>query len=82
MNETGTREEKTIAKRIVLNISRMTTHNGPGIRTLIMFKGCPLRCLWCSTPESQKSEPELLFSRANAPSVASVFLSAHWMRLL
>jgi len=59
MNETGTREEKTIAKRIVLNISRMTTHNGPGIRTLIMFKGCPLRCIWCSTPESQKSEPEL-----------------------
>ena len=59
MNETGTREEKTIAKRIVLNISRMTTHNGPGIRTLIMFKGCPLRYIWCSTPESQKSEPEL-----------------------
>jgi len=59
MNETGTREEKTTAKRIVLNISRMTTHNGPGIRTLVMFKGCPLRCLWCSTPESQKSEPEL-----------------------
>lgn len=47
--------------RLVLNIYRMTTHNGPGIRTLVQFKGCPLRCLWCSTPESQKTEPELAF---------------------
>jgi pyruvate formate lyase activating enzyme len=46
-------------KRLVLGISRMTVHNGPGIRTLILFKGCPLRCLWCSTPESQKAEPEI-----------------------
>lgn len=37
----------------------MTIHNGPGIRTLILFKGCPLRCLWCSTPEAQKAEPEI-----------------------
>ena len=46
-------------KRHVLSITRMTTHNGPGIRTLILFKGCPLRCLWCSTPESQKLAPEI-----------------------
>jgi pyruvate formate lyase activating enzyme len=45
--------------RLILNITRMTVHNGPGIRTLILFKGCPLCCLWCSTPESQKSEPEI-----------------------
>ncbi|MFC1864098.1 glycyl-radical enzyme activating protein [Thermodesulfobacteriota bacterium] len=51
--------ERTIAKRIVLHISRGTVHNGPGIRTLILFKGCPLRCLWCSTPESQMSKPEI-----------------------
>lgn len=37
----------------------MTNHNGPGIRTLVHFKGCPLRCRWCSTPESQKREEEL-----------------------
>ncbi len=47
------------AKRVVLSITRMTIHNGPGIRTLILFKGCPLRCLWCSTPESQKTEPQI-----------------------
>jgi pyruvate formate lyase activating enzyme len=45
--------------RLVLNITRMTIHNGPGMRTLILFKGCPLHCCWCSTPESQKSEPEI-----------------------
>jgi pyruvate formate lyase activating enzyme len=52
---------KAIEKRLVLSISRMTVHNGPGIRTTIMFKGCPLRCLWCSTPESQELEPEIAF---------------------
>ncbi len=45
--------------RLVLSITRMTIHNGPGMRTLILFKGCPLHCLWCSTPESQKTEPEI-----------------------
>jgi pyruvate formate lyase activating enzyme len=46
-------------KRLVLSIQRMTIHNGPGLRTLVLFKGCPLRCLWCSTPESQKLESEI-----------------------
>ena len=45
--------------RLVLGIQRMTIHNGPGLRTLVLFKGCPLHCLWCSTPESQKPEPEI-----------------------
>jgi pyruvate formate lyase activating enzyme len=52
------RSEST-AKRLVLSITRMTIHNGPGIRTLILFTGCPLHCTWCSTPESQKAEPEI-----------------------
>lgn len=46
--------------RHVLSITRMTIHNGPGIRTLVLFKGCPLRCLWCSTPESQNQNPEIV----------------------
>jgi pyruvate formate lyase activating enzyme len=49
--------------RLVLSVSRMTIHNGPGIRTLILFKECSLRCLWCSTPESQKGQPEIAFRR-------------------
>jgi pyruvate formate lyase activating enzyme len=46
---------------IVLGITRMTIHNGPGYRTLVLFKGCPLRCKWCSTPESQSDKPQLGF---------------------
>ncbi len=44
---------------MVLSIGRMTIHNGPGLRNVIYFKGCPLRCRWCSTPESQSAAPEL-----------------------
>lgn len=43
----------------IFEISRMTNHNGPGFRTLVHFKGCPLRCKWCSTPESQMVEEEI-----------------------
>ena len=46
-------------KRLVLGIFRMTIHNGPGIRTLILLKGCPLHCIWCSTPEAQKASQEI-----------------------
>lgn len=49
----------TFDSPLVLSITRMTIHNGPGIRTLILFKGCPLHCVWCSTPESRKTEPEI-----------------------
>lgn len=43
----------------IFNIQRYSIHDGPGIRTVVFFKGCPLQCLWCSNPESQYSKPEL-----------------------
>jgi len=46
---------------LVFNIQRYSIHDGGGIRTLVFLKGCPLRCLWCCNPESQKSQPELGF---------------------
>ena len=49
----------------VLNIERYTLHDGPGIRTTVFLKGCPLRCLWCSNPESQLSRPELVYFEDN-----------------
>jgi pyruvate formate lyase activating enzyme len=45
----------------VLNIERYTLHDGPGIRTTVFLKGCPLRCQWCSNPESQLQRPELVY---------------------
>lgn len=47
-------------KGMVYNIQRMSTEDGPGMRTTIFLKGCPLRCIWCSNPESQKFQPQLL----------------------
>ncbi len=45
---------------IVYNIQRMSTKDGPGLRTTVFLKGCPLHCLWCSNPESQSFHPQLL----------------------
>ncbi|MBR6555975.1 MAG: glycyl-radical enzyme activating protein [Clostridia bacterium] len=42
----------------IINITRFCTDDGPGIRTTVFFKGCPLRCLWCHNPESQRFECE------------------------
>jgi pyruvate formate lyase activating enzyme len=50
-----------VTKGIVLNIERFAIHDGPGIRTVVFVKGCPLRCLWCSTIDSQLMSPELLY---------------------
>lgn len=46
----------------VLNIQHYSLHDGAGIRTLVFLKGCPLRCDWCSNPESQAELPELAFN--------------------
>lgn len=46
---------------IVFNVEKFAYQDGPGIRTLIFLKGCPLGCIWCANPESQKSYPELMF---------------------
>lgn len=46
---------------MIFNIQSFSLHDGPGIRTTIFFKGCPLKCLWCHNPESHKAAPELLF---------------------
>lgn len=47
---------------LVFDIQRFSLHDGPGIRTLVFLKGCPLRCLWCDNPESQNTESEIVES--------------------
>lgn len=49
-------------KGIVFNIQRFSVHDGDGIRTVVFLKGCPLRCRWCSNPESQQFRPERAFN--------------------
>lgn len=44
----------------IFNIQRFCVHDGPGIRTTVFLKGCPLRCRWCANPESQQSDPVLM----------------------
>ena len=41
----------------IFDIKRFAVHDGPGIRTTVFLKGCPLRCWWCHNPESQATEP-------------------------
>ena len=49
-NETG----------VIFNIQKFSVNDGPGIRTVVFFKGCPLRCRWCSNPESQLAKVQIL----------------------
>ncbi len=45
----------------IFDIQRFSIHDGPGIRTTVFFKGCPLRCVWCGNPESIPPEPSLSY---------------------
>ena len=49
-----------MSKGMIFDIQRFCLHDGPGIRTVVFLKGCPLSCQWCSNPESQSFDPELL----------------------
>ena len=46
----------------IFDIQRCSVNDGPGLRTVLFLKGCPLRCRWCHNPESQNPRPELLFN--------------------
>ncbi|HSV75267.1 MAG TPA: glycyl-radical enzyme activating protein [Chthonomonadales bacterium] len=54
----------TVTSGLVFDIQRFSLHDGPGIRTTVFLKGCPLRCAWCHNPESGAAMPQLAYYAA------------------
>jgi len=50
-------------KGVIFNIQRYSINDGPGIRTIVFFKGCPMRCAWCENPESIAFKPQIAFHK-------------------
>ena len=61
---------------MIFNIQRYSTHDGDGVRTLIFYKGCPLRCQWCSNPESQSFNPSILYDSRSCKNFGDCVLQA------
>ena len=57
-----------MTKGTVFNIQKFSVNDGPGIRTTVFMKGCPLRCLWCHNPESKHTYPEIMYDKSKCSS--------------
>ena len=69
-------------KGMIFNIQKFSVNDGPGIRTVVFFKGCPLHCAWCANPESQYSEMQVLWNMENVSAAIIVWKSVRKRRLL
>ncbi len=67
---------------IVFDIVEFSVHDGPGIRTTVFLKGCPLRCSWCHNPEGISPEPQVLRSPAGERVVGKWYTPSELARLL
>jgi len=61
---------------VVTDIQRFSLHDGPGIRTTVFMKGCPLRCTWCHNPEGLAAAPELIFYPGRPPELVGRLITA------
>ena len=59
MNNTGVIERKAT----IFNVQKYNMYDGPGVRTLVFFKGCPLRCKWCANPEGLERKFQIMFKK-------------------
>lgn len=57
---TATNSANIERKGVIFNVQKYNMYDGPGVRTIVFFKGCPLRCKWCSNPESQSRKPQIM----------------------
>ncbi len=69
-------------KGIVFDIKEFAIHDGPGIRTTVFLKGCPLSCKWCHNPEGQSQKPEVMRSPTGERKVGQSISSSDLARLL
>ncbi|MBN1224652.1 MAG: glycyl-radical enzyme activating protein [Candidatus Aminicenantes bacterium] len=60
---------------IIFDIKRYALHDGPGIRTTVFLKGCPLRCQWCHNPEGINPEPEIMVHEQRCADVCDLCIS-------
>ncbi|MBN1658666.1 MAG: glycyl-radical enzyme activating protein [Anaerolineae bacterium] len=60
-NTVGAAAQRDETEGVVFEIQRWSGNDGPGIRTVVFFKGCPLRCAWCCNPESWLRDPQIAF---------------------
>jgi pyruvate formate lyase activating enzyme len=69
------KEKRTLTQNdaVIFNIQRYSIHDGPGCRTLVFLKGCPLGCVWCSNPESQSGMIQLYFNRVKCIGCGTCF---------
>ena len=70
----ATTGEQTKLKAIIFDFQKYSIHDGPGIRTIVFIKGCPLKCVWCSNPESQTRKPQVVYFASNCinPSIEKI----------
>ena len=59
---------------VIFDIKEMAVHDGPGIRTTVFFKGCPLRCKWCHNPEGLSSKPQLMFKQTRCVGCGACYM--------
>jgi pyruvate formate lyase activating enzyme len=67
---------------MIFDIKEFAVHDGPGMRTTVFMKGCPLSCIWCHNPEGQSGKPQVMHSTAGLRQVGKEYLPGELAALL